>query len=414
MDFSQDVITTVHDLRMEPKRLAEEARRCARTRPAALVLPVHEDDLVRPPLQGIVEELRRADFLNEVVVALTCRERSTYRRAVRMFRKLPAKPLVLWCESPEVRSIYEELEPHGIGLGRYRGKGIAVWLGLGAAGVENYCVAAHDADIESYSPRLLASLLLPVMDPDLDFFFTKGYYARITGDKLYGRVARLFVAPFLEAVNQTLGRRSAYLRYLRAFRYPLSGEFAMTADLAINIRVPTDWGLEMGLLAEVYRNTSPKRVAQVDLGLYSHKHQAVGSKPTEGLQRMAGDICATVLRTLTENEAIEISQATLLSLRVLYTRLAQDYIRRYFVDARMNGLAYDRHGEEALIEVFARIVQDAGQRYLEHPGREQVPDWLRVLSAGPGTQRAVRGAAMPSKVREELRDAALRGAREAT
>jgi glucosyl-3-phosphoglycerate synthase len=271
-------------------------------------------------------------------------------------------------------------------------------------------------NIEEYSPRLLSSLLLPIMDPDLDFFFTKGYYARLTGDRLYGRVARLFVAPFLEAVNQSLGRRSPYLRYLRAFRYPLSGEFAMTTDLALNIRIPTDWGLEMGLLAEVYRNASPKRIAQVDLGLYSHKHKSVGAKPSEGLLRMTGDICTTVLRTLTEHEATEVSEATLLALRVMYTRIAQDYVRRYFVDAKMNGLTYDRHEEEAMIEAFAAIIESAGVRYLREPGKEQVPDWLRVRSAGgPGTRQKFRGAAnaaIPAKLREELRDAALRGAKE--
>jgi glucosyl-3-phosphoglycerate synthase len=378
------------------------------------VLPVHERDLDKDALKGILVELRKVDYLHEVVVALTCKDRKTYRRAVRMFKGLPAETMVLWCESPEVRGIYEDLQPHGIDLDRFAGKGIAVWLGIGAAAVDNYAIACHDADIESYSPRLLSSLLLPVIDPDLDFFFTKGYYARLTGDQLYGRVARLFVAPFLEAVNQHLGRRSPYLRYLRAFRYPLSGEFAMTSDLAMNIRVPTDWGLEMGLLAEVYRNASPKRICQVDLGLYSHKHQAVGTKPSEGLQRMAGDICSTVLRTLTENEGQEVSPSTLLALRVMYQRSAQDYVRRYFVDAKVNGLSYDRHREEQLIEVFARIIQDAGAGYLEHPTRAQVPDWLRVLSAGPATQQRVRGAAIPRTVREELRDAALRGAKEAT
>ena len=413
VDFSQDVFTTIHDLALDPERLAAQARAHAKARPAALVLPVHERDLERPALQGIVSELKRVDFLNEIVVALTCKDRATYRKAVRMFRRLPARTLVLWCESPDVRGIYEDLESHGLELGKYTGKGIAAWLGMGAAAVDNYALAAHDADIETYSPRLLASLLLPVMDPDLDFFFCKGYYARITDDQLYGRVSRLFVAPFLEAMNQLLGRRSTYLRYLRAFRYPLSGEFALTSDLAMNIRVPTDWGLEMGLLAEVYRNTSPKRVCQVDLGLYSHKHQGVGSKPSEGLQRMAGDICTTLLRTVTENEASEVSPATLLSLRVLYQRHAQDYVRRYFVDARMNGLAYDRHKEEQLIEVFGRVIVEAGQDYLEHPTRRQIPDWLRVLSAGPATQKRVRGAAMPRRVREELRDAALQGAKEA-
>ena len=65
-----------------------------------------------------------------------------------------------------------------------------------------------------------------------------------------------------------------YLRFLDDFRYALAGEFAMTADLARVIRIPSHWGLEVGVLAEVYRNVAPLRVCQVDLtDNYEHKHQ---------------------------------------------------------------------------------------------------------------------------------------------
>ena len=66
------------------------------------------------------------------------------------------------------------------------------------------------------------------------------------------RVTRLLVAPLLESLRQILGPLPL-LSYLACFRYALAGEFAMRADLARVNRVPSNWGLEIGVLAEVYR-----------------------------------------------------------------------------------------------------------------------------------------------------------------
>jgi glucosyl-3-phosphoglycerate synthase len=46
----------------------------------------------------------------------------------------------------------------------------------------------------------------------------------------------------------------------------LAGELAITRELALNVRIPNNWGLEIEFLAELYRNLSQKRIAQVDLG----------------------------------------------------------------------------------------------------------------------------------------------------
>ena len=67
-----------------------------------------------------------------------------------------------------------------------------------------------------------------------------------------------------------------FLEYLDSFRYILAGEFALSLDLAQRLRIPADWGLEMGVLSEVHRNIALHRVAQVDIAkIYEHKHQEV-------------------------------------------------------------------------------------------------------------------------------------------
>jgi len=62
---------------------------------------------------------------------------------------------------------------------------------------------------------------------------------------LSGRVTRLFVQPMLLALKKVLGNID-YLEFLDAFRYPLSGEFSMSNDMLSSMRIPSDWGLEIG------------------------------------------------------------------------------------------------------------------------------------------------------------------------
>jgi glucosyl-3-phosphoglycerate synthase len=77
----------------------------------------------------------------------------------------------------------------------------------------------------------------------------------------------------------------------------LSGEIAIYSDLAMRLRIPCDWGFEMGLLAELCRNASYERICEVDLGFYDHKHKDVIAN---GLVKTAEDSLVTLLRTLTE------------------------------------------------------------------------------------------------------------------
>lgn len=408
MDLYQHGPTTLHDLQPERRGHARAlVARHVRDRPAALVLPMLFDEMERPALLGIRQGLAKADFLQEVVVALTAEEESQVARVRDFFRDLPVRVTVAWCEGPEVREALQRLADRGFDLRDFRGKGLAVWLGLGIASESSYAVAVHDADIDAYDPKFVHRLLLPIVVPEMDFFFAKGYYARLTQERMYGRVTRLFVWPFLDALTVALQRHSPLLAYLRAFRYPLSGEMAMTGDLARNIRVPTDWGLEVGILGEVYRNASPKRVCQVDLGLYNHKHKDVGRDRSEGLQRMAFDVATTVLRLLAAHEGARVGEEMLTTLQVAYRREAQDAIRKYHMDALANGLRYDRHEEELVVERLEPIIRDAGRHFMREPNSQLIGEWLRALAADPEAPRRARGTtAVPLADHARLLDAA--------
>ena len=149
-------------------------------------------------------------------------------------------------------------------------------------------MAIDDCDIVTYTNDLLARLIYPVANPNFPYQLAKGYYARVGGDKLNGRVTRLLVSPLLIALKRVVGDRD-YIDYLRSFRYPLSGEFALRTTILPDLRIPSDWGLEIGVLSEAWRNLAPKAVCQVEIADdYDHKHQDLGEEDANtGLSRMS-------------------------------------------------------------------------------------------------------------------------------
>ncbi|MDY6965335.1 MAG: glucosyl-3-phosphoglycerate synthase [Halobacteriota archaeon] len=409
MDFSQELVTTIQDIGgMNGEKLRKRLEDLTIERPATLVIPMLYSELQNGSLRNIIEHLNRCTYLTSVVIALTAKNDAEYKETVDFFRRLTIPHIIVWCESPHIKEVFYALEDKGININAYSGKGKAVWVAIGIASLESYAILFHDADVESYTSNIPARLLLPILDPEMDFFFSKGYYARVSDSKLYGRVTRLFVYPFIDALSTLTEHKSPYLSYLRAFKYPLSGEFAMTTDLAMNIRVPTDWGLEIGVLSEIYRNSALRRICQVDLGVYSHTHREVGNDITQGLLKTVSDIVKTTIRTLTENDGLQIAESNLLGLQVMYKKMAHDDIRKYHTVSNINEFDYDRHEEESLVETFARIIQEGGRDYLSDPSAEQISDWLRVISAITGIRgNMVEVIPMKDKLQERLMEAAL-------
>ena len=160
----------------------------------------------------------------------------------------------------------------------------------------------------------------------------------------------------------------------------------MTTDVARVNRIPWDWGLEVGVLAEVLRNYSPRRICQVDIAEnYEHKHQALSADDSgKGLMRMSVDICKSLFRTLA-SEGVVFSDGFFKSLQVTYLRMAEDTLMRYEADASINGLVFDRHAEALAVESFSRAIVQAAQQFLDKPtGTPLIPNWNRVTAAVPG------------------------------
>jgi glucosyl-3-phosphoglycerate synthase len=392
-DFYQTgVVATLHRLHQRGlDALEDELATWSESRPIGLVLPALYSEFKTPAMAQITAELAQVPYLKRIVVAVGRATESEYRHACTFFRGMKAPVTVLWVDSPEVQGLFADLEARGLSAGQ-DGKGRSCWLAYGYLLACNDCevIALHDCDILNYNRELLARLCYPVTNANLGFEFCKGFYARVT-DRMHGRVTRLFLTPLIRAMDSLIPG-APFLRFVDSFRYALAGEFAMRTNLARVNRIPGDWGLKVGVLAEVLRNCSAARVCQVDLtDNYEHKHQDLSAEdPSRGLRRMAADVAKSVFRTLA-GEGHVFTQDAFRTLQVRYVRMTEDTIHRYYADAMLNGLEFDRHAEERAVATFAKSLCLASEEFLEHPlGLPLIPNWNRVVAAMPDVFERLR------------------------
>ncbi|MGE5300532.1 MAG: glycosyl transferase, partial [Acidobacteriota bacterium] len=346
-DFYQTgVVATFHRLgRADSGKIESELTWYSHEAPIALVLPSLYIELGGDALKGIVRELKGVKYVREIVVTLGPAAAGEFRKAREFFSDLPQKTRIIWNTGPRLARIYDAIEAAGLPIGE-QGKGRSAWMAYGyiLSQQEFHVIALHDCDIVTYNREMLARLCYPVTNPSLDYDFCKGYYSRVT-DRLHGRATRLLVTPLLRSLQKIIGYHPL-LVFFDSFRYPLAGEFSMDIDMARVNKIPGDWGLEVGVLAEVYRNTSLRRVCQVDIAEnYEHKHQVLSPEDaTKGLHKMCVDICKSIFRTLA-SEGVVFSQGLFKTLVATYVRTAQDLLKRFEDDAAINGLVFDRHEE---------------------------------------------------------------------
>ncbi len=402
-DFHQNGnIATIHNLRTRSSEdMARELASFATSRKISLVLPSLFSELEGDALPNILAELAEVPYLHRIVIGLDRASEEQYRHARQFFSVLPQNHVVIWNDSPRMIAIHKRLED--LGLGPIEpGKGKNVWgcLGFLIACADSSVVAIHDCDIVTYTKDMLHRMVYPVANPNFSYQLSKGYYARVGNNKINGRVSRMLVSPLLIALKKTIGDRD-YLDYLRAFRYPLSGEMAMRTGILPDLRIPSDWGLEIGVLSEAWRNLAPKSVCQVEIAdNYDHKHQDLSPEDkTQGLSRMSIDICKALYRKLAADGTV-FNEEIFRTLKATYYRSALDLLDSYYDDAKANGLYVDRHQEENSVELFAENIIEAGQMFLDNPSATPfIPTWNRVHSADPDLM-----ADMLKAVAEDLKE----------
>jgi len=403
-DFHQEgLITTLHALHEAFDRetyvasLERKLEEYSRHQKITLLLPSLFSEIRNPQvLDRILDGIEKVKYLRRIVVALGgAPEEKQFREAKEYFGRLRMSDRdvkIAWVEGPRIQKIFQEIQSREIPTG-VQGKGQSVWMALGYILAKEDCsiIALHDCDIVTYDRILLGRLIEPTANPNSDFQFCKGYYARIspTEKTMKGRVTRLFVTPFVDSMRDLMYTRghlelARFFSYHRSFKYPLAGEFSFTAQLARGINVAYDWGLEVATLSQVCEQLIPRKIAQIDLiPNYEHKHQELSPEDkNKGLHRMVVDIAKFYL-TYMRSHGVPLDDAFVDMLLHTYYQNALRFIRKYSDDAEVNDLNYDRYQEEATVRHFRGFLWTAWEQSKGPHEATLIPSWNRVCFSLP-------------------------------
>jgi glucosyl-3-phosphoglycerate synthase len=403
-DFHQQgVITTLHplyeafDRGTYLQRLEAKLEEYTHHLNISLLLPCLFEEIKNPSvLDRIMDEIQHVRYLRSVVIALGgAPEESQFREAKSYFERLRMENRevkVVWVDGPNIQNILTEIQGLKIPTG-VQGKGQSVWITLGYlfAREESDVIALHDCDIVTYDRILLGRLIEPAANPNNDYEFCKGYYARIspTERAMKGRVTRLFVTPFVDAMRRLMYDRGYlelgnFFSYHRTFNYPLAGEISFSARLARGINIAYDWGLEVSTLSEVYHGVILPKIAQIDLTPnYEHKHQDISPEDSQkGLHRMVVDIAKFYLNYM-RSHGVPLDDAFVDMMLHTYYQNTLKFIKSYSDDAEVNDLFYDRHQEELTAQYFRGFLWTAWEQSKGPSRSSLIPSWNRVHYSVP-------------------------------
>jgi glucosyl-3-phosphoglycerate synthase len=255
---------TFHHSSYTPAAIA--AARRDRMLGVSVCLPARECAGTVGEIVSALGRLREAGAIDEIVVIDAASADGTAAVA----RRAGA---VVWQE--------DELMP---AYGPVLGKGDAMWRSLSV--LEGELICFLDADSESFSEHFLTGLLGPlVCEPGVSF--VKAFYRRplVNGSSPEGggRVNHLLARPALELFYPQLAH----------VRQPLAGEVAVMRELLERLPFATGYGVEIGMLIDVWSEIGLEGIAQVDLEEHHNRHQ-----PLSALTPMALTVLATIARRL--------------------------------------------------------------------------------------------------------------------
>lgn len=346
-------------------------------------------------VDGTVGPERRPDFrVLQQVVRIAYEEIGLFHDQVEMLRKYKVQgelarrgyaDLFVKVIHQFDRNLQKVLLRYGVSglvgaFGVPRGKGAALWISVPIASGD--VVAFVDADIVNFQKEFVVALTHPILyswhveEPTVKF--VKAYYDRVTlvegkGEGIYGgRVCRLLARPLLSL----LSKHELYPG-IDAFKYPLSGEFAIARNLAKRLRFTNDYTIEMAMLTQLYKFIGPEAMAQVSLDVFYHIGQA-----WEALTRMAGQIASYVVGEL---RAAGVSEEEILAgfREVAERRLAEDARRAEELSRRVEDVAVHHAPEEdrGRLEVYLRIMEELLSGEKERPRTQVFPAWAAIDQA---------------------------------
>lgn len=159
------------------------------------------------------------------------------------------------------------------------GKGQALRAAVGQCDSE--ILLFLDADVTNFSPAFVTRMLVPMFsDPAVQL--VKASYRRLSPGSPGGggRVTELVARPLLERFHPALA----------SVAQPLAGESAVRRTALDHIDLDDGYGIEIGLLIDIYSRFGRNAIAEVDLGERAHRN-----RPLSDLRVHSRDVMAAVL-----------------------------------------------------------------------------------------------------------------------
>lgn len=188
---------------------------------------------------------------------------------------------------------YLDEQPIERGMDRVKGKGEALWKSLFFA--EGDIILWSDGDIKNPHPRFVYGILGPLLKEER-ISFVKAFYRRPLAHNRElnqdggGRVTEILVKPLLNLFYPELG----------VIAQPLSGEYGGRREVLESVPFSTGYGVESGLLLDIYQTYGLEAIAQVDMEERIHYNQDLPS-----LKKMSFGILQQILRKLEDHGHIK-------------------------------------------------------------------------------------------------------------
>lgn len=141
----------------------------------------------------IIKTLKEIKYIKRIVLTIAKTNKEEFAKAKKILAPLVETVKIIWNDGDNIQNLYKLLKANDLDAGT-DGNGRSTWMAYGYILAEGKIdvIALNDCDIVTYNREFLARLCYPVVNPNLDYEFCKGYYSRVT-DRLYGRVNRLLI-----------------------------------------------------------------------------------------------------------------------------------------------------------------------------------------------------------------------------
>jgi len=325
--FQYKNITTLQSLRLN-RRLEEDVMNVQKK--LAVVIPCLVSHYESGVLRKLLDQLSTVSLISEIIVVLNGNQ-SEFKN----FNKFLAQAI----EADSSRLKFLTID--GLGKGR------AIKIGFDYAyqrHKKEAILVTLDADLQSFSKEYFLRLVYPIAV--LGGHVNKGYYARFSTTKLDGRLTRLLVIPMLYAIQEQ-HPASDLTHWLLSFRYPLSGDVALSSDLVPHLTLHDNWAYDLSLLNSLYHHQDELSIYQTELtNNYEHLHRNLDGNGDLGLTELTKDITIYLIGLFPLNINRLIDD---------YHKLALSYCEKYKKLALFNGIKYSNSDNQLVLQILVYL-----------------------------------------------------------